>query len=886
MTENDDTHVTPDLGNQDNDYADESGSQVIGSVAASDAEIAASGEGNYDESSIRVLEGLEAVRKRPAMYIGDTGSAGLHHLIYEVVDNSIDEAMAGFCTLISVTLEADGSCTVKDNGRGVPVGPMAHSDPKINGKPAVEVCMTVLHAGGKFDHSSYKVSGGLHGVGVSVVNALSAWSRVQVHQGGKIHEMSFERGATSSPLKVIGETNKTGTRISFKPDLEIFPDCEFKYETLRNRLRELAYLNDSVEIKLIDQRTGQEEAFLFTDGLKEFVKHLNEGKDVVGSVMPFHAEDSENRLVVDIAMQWNDGYSENTSCFANNIRNIDGGAHLSGFRSALTRTMNAYARKENLLKGSLATSGEDFREGLTAIISVKVPEPQFEAQTKVRLMNPEVESFVTQTVNEQLGNYLEEHPAEAKKIVSKGIQAAQAREAARKARDLTRKSALNTGGMPSKLWDCRTKEPDAGELFIVEGQSAGGSAKTGRDSMFQAILPLKGKILNVEKARIDKMLSHEEIQTLIVALGCGIGADEFDVTKRRYGKIIVMCDADVDGSHIRTLLLTFFFRHMRPLVEQGHVYVAQPPLYFLKKGKKTEYVLNDGILNRRLTEWGLDGTFLVIRRSEGQEERRIGGQELADLYRNLERMQTQNRILRRRGIDKRQLIMRHLDEDGRLPIYRAVVQRPNEPAPVEYFGYSDEEFQQFVAEESRLMGEVEIVETGSGMAPVGGNGKGEGVHRILRTDLSECRVLEEVIGKLREIGFSVDDYYAERIEGVDGTMPAARFVLQREDQKPVELDNLGDLVEAVRSLGNAGAEIRRFKGLGEMNAEQLWYTTMDPAQRVLLKVVISEDAEDDEQFAVDAEEASRIFSILMGDNVEARREFIETNAANVKNLDI
>ncbi len=853
------------------------------SVVSADSEAAQETGHDYDENSIRVLEGLEAVRKRPAMYIGDTGVTGLHHLVYEVVDNSIDEALAGHCNKITVVLGADGSCSVQDNGRGIPVGPMKHSDPKIDGKPAVEVAMTVLHAGGKFDREGYKYSGGLHGVGVSVVNALSEWMRVQVRREGKVHEMSFERGHTTSPLRVIGDSSTTGTRVMFKPDPEIFADCEFKYETLRNRLRELAYLNNSVEITLRDERTSTEDTFLFVDGLREFVRHMNEGKEPLHPhVISIHAEDPENRLMVDIALQWNDGYTENVSCFANNIRNIDGGTHLSGFRAALTRTMNNYARKENLLKGNLVTQGEDFREGLTAIISVKVPEPQFEAQTKVRLMNPEVESFVTQVMNEKFATFLEENPAEAKKIVLKGIQAAQAREAARKARELTRKSALSSGGMPSKLWDCRTKEPDAGELFIVEGQSAGGSAKTGRDSMFQAILPLKGKILNVEKARIDKMLSHEEIQTLIVAVGCGIGADEFDVTKRRYGKIIVMCDADVDGSHIRTLLLTFFFRHMLPLVEQGHIYVAQPPLYLLKKGKRSEYVRNDAILNRRLTEWGLDDTRLIIRQP-GAPDREISGQALADVFALVDGMVQKSRQLRRRGIEMRDLLLRHADENGRLPIFRAMVYRPNQPEAVEYYGYSDEDFKQLATEERNRCGEVEIVDAGSGLVPTT-NGAKE--HRIVRIDLTESRALQEAVSRLREAGLSVDDYFAERIENVDGTLPPARFLVKHADNEPVELDNLQELVDAVRKIGAAGAEIRRFKGLGEMNAEQLWATTMDPAARSLLKVVISADGDDIEQVAVDAEEANRIFSILMGDDVEARRQFIEANASLVKNLDI
>lgn len=845
---------------------------------------AEAGEARYDESSIRVMEGLEAVRRRPAMYIGDTGVTGLHHLIYEAVDNAIDEAMAGYCTEINVTLGADGSCTVRDNGRGIPVGPMTHPDPKIHGKPAVEVCMTVLHAGGKFDRRSYKVSGGLHGVGISVVNALSEWLRVQVRQDGNIYEMGFQRGQTVLALKVIGRTRETGTQVKFKPDPEIFPDCRFRYETLRSRLRELAYLNEGVKITLSDERTGQAESFHFTDGLREFVRHLNEGKEPIHKdVIVMRGQDPEQRLVAEIAMQWNDGYTENVSCFANNIRNIDGGTHLSGFRAALTRTMNYYAKKENLIKGDLTTSGEDFREGLTAIISVKVPEPQFEAQTKVRLMNPEVETFVTQVVNAQFATFLEENPADARRIVLKGIQAAQAREAARKARELTRKSALGGGGLPSKLWDCRVKDADSAELFIVEGQSAGGSAKTGRDSEFQAILPLKGKILNVEKARIDKMLSHEEIKTLITAVGCGIGDDEFDVTKRRYGKIVLMCDADVDGSHIRTLLLTFLFRHMRPLIEGGHVYVAQPPLFLLKKGKKTEYVLNEAVLSRKLKEWGTEDSALVIRGLDGSE-REISGADLGELYTLLERIDAQRRILERRGIDQRELITRHTDENGRLPTYRVVVYRPGEAEPATYFGYSDEEFQAFCEEERQRVGEVQIIEAGTGLVPAATNGGA--THRIIRSDLSECAVLTETIEKLKGFGLTMDDYYAERVEHVDGTVDPARFLLKHGGEVVRELDNLRQLVDAIRQVGSAGVEVKRFKGLGEMNGEQLWETTMDPDRRSMLKVVISDDPDDPEQAAIDAREADRIFSILMGDNVELRRQYIEANAAHVKNLDI
>lgn len=836
----------------------------------------------YNESSITVLEGIEAVRKRPAMYIGDTGVTGLHHLIYEVVDNAIDEAMAGYCDEISVVIGADGSCAVRDNGRGIPIGPMAHSNPEINGKPAVEVCMTVLHAGGKFDRHSYKVSGGLHGVGVSVVNALSEWLRIQVRQDGKIHEMSFARGRTASPLKVIGEIQSTGTRIKFKPDAEIFPDCEFRYDTLKNRMRELAYLNNGVRIKLSDERSGQQDEFHYTDGLRAFVEHLTEGKEALHETISMRAEDPEQKLVLEMSLLWNDGYNENVVCFANNIRNIDGGTHLSGFRSALTRTMNNYARRQNLIKGNLSATGEDFREGLAAVISVKVPEPQFEAQTKVRLMNPEVQSFVESTLNDKFNSFLEEHPTEAKRIVSKGVQAAQAREAARKARDLTRKSAMSAGGMPSKLWDCRNKDAETTELFIVEGQSAGGSAKTGRDSAFQAILPLKGKILNVEKARIDKMLSHEEIKTLIIALGCGIGDDEFDITKRRYGKIVLMCDADVDGSHIRTLLLTFLFRHMRPLVEGGYVYIAQPPLYLIKKGKKSEYILNEAILNRKLTELGLDGTSLVIRKP-GEPEREIVGDDMTRIYKVLEGIIQQGRVLSRRGINKRELIQTHMDENGRLPSFRAEVYRPSETTPIEHYGYSDEEFERFCEEEKANYGEVVVVDTGAAGIATGQEATAE--HRIENTDLDECRVLENLIGQLRDMNLSMEDYYAEREEQVDGTLPPANYLLKREGEVAVELDNLRQVVDRVRSLGGEGIEFRRFKGLGEMNGDQLWQTTMDPENRGMLKVVISDES-DAEQLELDAREADRTFSILMGDNVEARRQFIETNAAHVKNLDI
>jgi DNA gyrase subunit B len=834
----------------------------------------------YDADSIRVLEGLEAVRKRPAMYIGDTSQAGLHHLVYEVVDNAIDEAMAGFCKSILVKLNTDGTCTVVDDGRGIPVGPKrVPENPAIDGKDALEIVLTVLHAGGKFDRTSYKVSGGLHGVGVSVVCALSEWMVVEVQRDGGVYSIRLERGHVVKPVERIGQSRKTGTRVEFKPDPQIFPDTNFRYETLAKRLRELAYLNEGVSIKLVDDRTGKSEEFRFQDGLREFVKYLNEGKEPQHKPQVLRAIDEEQRLVCEVAFQWNDGYNENILAFANNIHNIDGGTHLTGFKSALTRTMNAYARKENLLKGDLVPTGEDLREGLTAVISVKVPEPQFEAQTKVRLMNPEVESFVEQTVNTQLGHWLEENPGDAKRVINKAVSAAVAREAARKAREAARKTALSSGNLPGKLWDCSSRDRDATEVFLVEGDSAGGSAKQGRDSRFQAVLPLKGKILNVEKSRFDRVLAHEEIRMIFQAIGCGIGQDEFDVEKRRYNKIIIMTDADIDGSHIRTLLLTFLFRHMRPLIDRGHVYVAQPPLYLLKKGKKSEYVLNDGVLNAKLLEWGLEGTRLVVRGRSS--EREVAGRALRDLVEVVDAIAARARQLQRRGIDLREFLTRHRDpKTGGLPTVRA------ESGGEERFFYSDEEFLQFRRTLEQRVGEIEVVDgtlLGVGEAPT--NGDGAPV-RLVRWELSESKSLAELLARFESSGLTLEDYFAQREELVTGELPPAKFVLAPASGEPVELANAAELGDGVRDIGRRGTEVKRFKGLGEMNADELWETTLDPERRSLMRVVVSEDSADDEQRDVDGRAADRIFSILMGDNVESRREFIESNAIHVKNLDI
>jgi DNA gyrase subunit B len=639
----------------------------------------------YDASNIKILGGLEAVRKRPDMYIGDRSSAGLHHLVYEVLDNSIDEALAGSCDNISVRIGPDGSCTVEDNGRGIPVE--MHKEAKVS---ALEVVLTKLHAGGKFDSNSYKVAGGLHGVGVSVVNALSEWLEADVYRDGKQYHFECERGIAKGSVKEIGETAKCGTKITFKPDEEIFGDTEFAYDTLLKRIRELAYLNGGLKISFRDDRNNKKEVFEFAEGIKAFVKHLNEGKDTLHKdVIYLSREDSEAMLSCEVAMQYNDGYTENVLVFANNIRNIDGGTHLSGFRTALTRTMNYYARSNNLLKNGQGTTGDDLREGLTAVVAVKLANPHFEAQTKVRLTNPEVGSFVETTVNEQLGLYLEEHPPEAKRILNKAIQAAAAREAARKARELTRrKGALSTSNLPGKLWDCASKEKATTEVFIVEGDSAGGSAKAGRDRNIQAILPLKGKILNVEKARLEKMLAHDEIRTIISALGTGIGTDEFDLGKCRYGKVILMTDADIDGAHIRTLLLTFFFRQMPQLFLENMIYIAQPPLYEVKaKGKKkSEYVLSENQMRKQMISRGLEGTELLIRNGKGKKatkgksdskakdknsESCVSGKEMTKLVKILAEAERIIAVLKRRGINFIDFVSAYYNPDkGGLPAFR------------------------------------------------------------------------------------------------------------------------------------------------------------------------------------------------------------------------
>ncbi len=830
----------------------------------------------YDASNIKILEGVEAVRKRPDMYIGDRGTGGMHHLVYEVLDNSIDEALAGFCDHINVRIYPDGSCMVEDNGRGIPIE--KHKEAKIS---ALEVVLTKLHAGGKFDSDSYKVAGGLHGVGVSVVNALSEWLEADVYRDGKHYHFECVRGVAKGRVKEIGPTNKCGTKISFKPDEDIFGDTEFAYDTLLKRIRELAYLNGGLRISFRDDRNKKKEVFKFEDGIRAFVKHLNEGKETLhNDVIYFAREDRKAMLGCEVAMQYNDGYTENLLVFANNICNIDGGTHLSGFKTALTRTMNYYARNNNLLKNGQATTGDDLREGLTAVVAVKLADPHFEAQTKVRLTNPEVGGFVETTVNEQLGHFLEEHPAEAKRILNKAIQAAAAREAARKARELTRrKGALSTSNLPGKLWDCASKEKANTEIFIVEGDSAGGSAKAGRDRSIQAILPLKGKILNVEKARLEKMLAHDEIRTIISALGTGIGADEFNLGRCRYGKIILMTDADIDGAHIRTLLLTFFFRQMQQLFLENMIYIAQPPLYEIKvKGKKaSEYILSENQMHKRMIARGLEGTELIIRdgkkgkktkkaqvgrgrsvksrKASSNGAREVCDKELTELVKTLAEAERIITVLSRRGINFADFIRAYYSPSkGGLPQFRICTEGQEE------IYYKREEYEKRVDE---------LKERTKGLA------EGEEEESIAAEELHEVDRINQINKQLqKQFGLDLKDFLLKPAKTVSGESAPTKFELLSGDDK-YEVASLGDICASIRQIGGKGIEIKRFKGLGEMNADQLWETTMNPQTRTLLSVKLD-----------DAGEADRLFSILMGSDVEKRRNFIRDHALEVQNLDV
>jgi DNA gyrase subunit B len=822
-------------------------------------------EGTYDASNITILEGLEAVRKRPAMYIGSTGAQGLHHLVYEVVDNSIDEVLAGYCKNIDVIIHVDNSVTVLDDGRGIPVDP--HPDPKYKGISALEIVMTKLHAGGKFDKNSYKVSGGLHGVGVSCVNALSDLLEVEVYRDGKSYKQSYSRGKPLGPVKETGKTDEKGTKVHFHPDPDIFTATVYSFDTLTNRLRELAFLNAGTHIRIADEREDKEHIFDYDGGIKTFVQYLNANKNVINKEPIYFAKDKDN-VGVEIAMQYNDSYNEQIFSFVNNINTIEGGTHLSGFRSALTRSVNEYIKKNEISKTKdLKLSGEDVREGLTAVISTKVPNPQFEGQTKTKLGNGEVEGITQSVVGEALTIFLEENPGIAKQILEKAINAAEAREAARKAREMTRrKGALDGASLPGKLADCSERAPEKTELFIVEGDSAGGSAKQGRDRTFQAILPLRGKILNVERARLTKMLANNEIKTLITAIGAGIGREDrdFNIEKARYHKIIIMTDADVDGAHIRTLLLTFFYRHMPQLIDKGYVYIAQPPLYKVKKNKKEMYLDSEEELDKFLFSQALDGTQLILIK-DGQTLKEIDDKNLRRIVANISELDTLIRKIAKKGVSWKEYLKLRAEkskrEDGKLPLYR--VSQDNN---VQYI-YSDKEWKEF--KEALLQKRREFIAAQGELAAV----SEVQIEDLMPEykDLWELPAIDKLSDQLEAEGLHLEHY------GETHTKPVYR--LQDAGKKAAgdvyELHSTGELIDTIRELGNKGASIQRYKGLGEMNPEQLWETTMDKKNRKLLQVKLE-----------DAIETDRIFTTLMGDQVEPRRAFIQTHALDVKNLDI
>ncbi len=840
----------------------------------------------YDAQTITVLEGIEAVRRRPSMYIGDTGVRGLHHLVFEVVDNSVDEALAGYCTQIDVVIRDDNSITVIDNGRGIPVE--IHTTEK---KPAVEVVMTTLHAGGKFDHQTYSVSGGLHGVGVSCVNALSEWCEVEVSRDGLIHHQRYERGITASQLEVIGKTKGTGTKVSFKPDHKIFPNTEYKYDILANRLRELAFLNKGLKISIRDERSEQKDTFHYLGGIISFVEHLNKNKTALHEKV-IYVHSDRDQIDVEVAMQYNDTYTENLFSFANNINTIEGGTHLSGFKSALTRSINGYIKSNAATKDQkTGISGDDIREGLTAVISVKVPDPQFEGQTKTKLGNSEVAGLVESILNDGLNTFLEENPAVGRKVMEKALTAARAREAARKARDLTRrKSALEIGSLPGKLADCSERDPSLCELYVVEGDSAGGSAKQGRDRRFQAILPIRGKLINVEKARLDKVLGNEEIRTMVTAIGAGIGQEDFDISKARYHKIMIMTDADVDGSHIRTLLLTFFYRQMRELVEKGYVYIAQPPLYKVKRKRKERYIQSDREMDDYLLDLGTEDVELKDKETGVSYK----DEKLRTVVRLLTRLEGYSHMLRRRGIEFIEFMKLYNPQTDMLPIYQVRI------GDDKHYIYSNEELKSFLEDQEKKSGDQlemfidpmaqeqpddddsvqadlflsdEDDEYLDGQVPQEDYSSGEDnidqAQKPLNAkviELLESHDIKKVLDKLMQNGIKIECFL-----GTDDIS----YEITVEDKETIPVRGAQNILHSVREIGKRGLSIQRYKGLGEMNPDQLWETTMNPEKRTILKVTLE-----------DAVRADEIFTILMGDQVEPRREFIQQHAPEVRNLDV
>ena len=798
----------------------------------------------YTADSIKVLEGLEAVRKRPAMYIGSTGSIGLHHLVYEIVDNSVDEAMAGFCKNIDVFIHVDNSITVIDDGRGIPTE--MHT---IQKRSAAEVALTVLHAGGKFDGDVYKVSGGLHGVGVSVVNALSEWLELEIKQKGQVFQQRYERGNPQAPLAVTGTTTATGTKVTFKPDFQIFEDREYSYDILSTRLRELAFLNRGIKITIQDERSGKKQTFLYEGGIASFIEHLNKNKTPLHPA-PIYLQKDREGLFIEIALQYNDSYVEQVFAFANNINTHEGGTHLIGFKSALTRSLNSYAVSSGLLKGTEeALSGEDVREGLTAVVNVRLANPQFEGQTKTKLGNSEVKGIVETMVNEALGAYLEENPPIARRIAEKSLNAARAREAARKARELTRrKGLLDSTSLPGKLADCQEKDPAFSELFIVEGDSAGGSAKQGRDRKNQAILPLKGKILNVEKARFDKMLSSDEIKVLITALGTSIGPEEFDIAKLRYHKIIIMTDADVDGAHIRTLLLTFFYRQMPLIIERGYLYIAQPPLFKVKRGKTERYIKDDSRMEDFLLDLAAEDAELF----SPEQEAWLTGERLTSTLKKLVQFEKNLEKFKRKRLDTvvlRAILLdkafskNMLKEEEKLKAIASAIERHvkefHPKTRIDWAIEPDEEHQAF-----KLRFDT----------------KWDAIHSSIVFD--ENFVTTPEFRELQSL--------SPAILGLNG--PAYRL---REKGEEKSFSDTDKLVHFIIDLGKKGLSIQRYKGLGEMNPDQLWETTMTPEKRTLLQVTVEDSVKADE-----------IFTILMGDQVEPRRAFIQRHALEARNLDI